>query len=177
MTRIAEAKGLSDAGQLAFLLDALTEYAVCMLDAEGAVATWNAGAERISGYRADEILGKPFTEFFALDERASAAARQMLTEAKLTGRSESEGWCLRKDGSRYGANILLQPIHDPAGGLLGYALVTREMTARLAAQEALRDSDRRFRVLVDGVVDYAIYMLDPSGVVTSWNAGAQRLKG
>jgi PAS domain S-box-containing protein len=168
---------LSDAQRLELLVDTLSDYAICMLDAEGRVASWNKGAQRLEGYAGGEILGQHFSRFFTVEDQAKGLPGQLLLEARRAGRCESEGWRVRKDGSRFWASATLNTIRAENGRLLGFARVTRDITERRAAQEALRESEDRFRLLVDGLVDYAIYMLDPSGVITNWNAGAERMKG
>jgi PAS domain S-box-containing protein len=162
---------------LQLLVDAISDYAIYMLDPDGAVVSWNSGAQRIQGYEQGEIVGQHFSRFFTPEDRANGLPGRILQEARQTGRSETEAWRLRKDGSRYLATSVVQPVRDGAGQMLGFAEITRDITERRAAQEALLESERRFRLLVEGVVDYAIYMLDPSGLVVNWNAGAQRLKG
>ena len=167
----------ADSSQFQLLVDSITDYAIWMLDAQGRVASWNTGAQRINGYGTAEITGRNFSDFFTPEDRAAGVPEQILGDATVAGRSETEGWRLRKDGSRFWASELLQAMRDDTGKLRGFACVTRDNTERRAAQEALRQSERQFRLLVDSVIDYAIFMLDPSGVVISWNAGAQRLKG
>lgn len=171
------AGGLAEAGRLELLIDAITDYGICMLDGEGCVATWNTGAAKIQGYSPAEIVGRHYSCFFIPDDRTRGLPEQLLREASESGRSEGEGWRLRKDGSRFRALVVVDAIRDEAGELLGFAKVTRDITERYAAQAALQDSERQFRMLVQGVVDYALYMLDPNGIVTSWNAGAERIKG
>jgi PAS domain S-box-containing protein len=163
--------------RIQLLLDAVGEYAIYMLDPEGCVASWNTGAERIKGYSAEEIHGQPFARFFPLEDRSSGLPDRLLEQARDTGRALSEGWRLRKDGSRFWAQASLHAIRGEGGELLGYAKVTRDMTEQREAQQALLDSERRFRLLVEGVVDYAMYMLDPGGIITNWNRGAERIKG
>jgi PAS domain S-box-containing protein len=167
----------SEAPPLQLLVDAISDYAIYMLDPDGAVVSWNSGAQRVQGYDSNEIVGQHFSRFFTPEDRADGLPARILQEARQTGRSEAETWRLRKDGSRYLATSVVQPVHDGAGHMIGFADITRDITERRAAQEALLESERRFRLLVEGVVDYAIYMLDPSGVVVNWNAGAHRLKG
>src|SRR3989344_8564833 len=162
---------------LHYLVDAVSDYAIYMLDPEGCVASWNTGARRLKGYDAAEIRGRSFSEFFTPEDRAAGVPQDILQRAARDGRVEVEGWRLRKDGSRFWALGTLHAIRDPDGTLVGYAKVTRDMTERKAAQEALAASERQFRLLVSGVVDYAIFMLDPHGVVTNWNTGAQNIKG
>jgi len=159
------------------LVDALTDYAIYMLDSEGFITTWNPAAERIKGYRSAEIIGQHFSRFFTPEDQASRLPEKILAEARATGRHEAEGWRVRKDGSRFWADAIAQPVHDEHGNPIGFAKITRDITERVAAQNALIESERRFRMLVEGAVDYAICTLDPSGVVTNWNTGAERLEG
>src|SRR5215218_8104133 len=181
--RITHAKGgetpvrLSDSQRLQLLVEAVTDYAIYMLDTDGMVASWNSGAERIHGYSASEIIGQPYANFFTPEDRARGLPAHALSEAKAVRRFEGDGWRVRKDGSRFYATAVLQRIDDHDGRFVGFAKVTRDITERMAAQEALRQSERRFRLLIEGVVDYAIFMLDPSGVIVNWNPGAQRIKG
>lgn len=159
------------------LVQSVTDYAIFMLDTDGIVASWNAGARRFKGYEADEIIGEHFSRFYTAEDQAAGIPAQALLTAEREGRFEAEGWRVRKDGGRFWANVVIDPIRAPDGQLLGFAKVTRDLTERRAAQEALRESEERFRLLVQSVTDYAIYMLDPVGTITSWNMGAQRFKG
>jgi PAS domain S-box-containing protein len=163
--------------RLELLLDAVADYAIYMLDPEGFITTWNAGAERVKGYRAVEIIGQHFSRFFTPEDRSSGVPERILEQARTHGRHEAEGWRVRKDGSRFCANAICQPVRDDQGALVGFAKVTRDITERVQAQHAILEAERRFRILVEGVIDYAIYMLDPSGMITNWNKGAERLKG
>ncbi|MGN6377073.1 MAG: PAS domain-containing protein, partial [Sphingomonas sp.] len=159
------------------LVDAVTDYALYMLDPEGRIVTWNAGAERLKGYSAEEIIGEHFSRFFTQEDlRAGLPARALATAAR-EGRFEAEGWRVRKDGTRFWANAILDPIRDDAGQLIGFAKITRDITERRERERALRESEQRFQLLVSSVEDYAIYMLDPQGRITTWNAGARRFKG
>ncbi|HEX2585333.1 MAG TPA: PAS domain S-box protein, partial [Steroidobacteraceae bacterium] len=148
-----------------------------MLDPEGIICSWNPGAERFKGYQADEIIGHHFSEFFTPEERAASVPQYALIQAAEHGKFESEGWRMRKDGSRFWAYTVLDAIRSPDGALLGYAKITRDLSDRRNVEVALRDSERQFRMLVDGVTDYAIYMLSPDGYIVSWNSGAERIKG
>jgi PAS domain S-box-containing protein len=143
----------------------------------GTVTNWNRGAERIKGYRADEIVGRHFSQFYTPEDRRSGLPARALETALREGRFEAEGWRVRKDGSRFWASVVIDVIHDDEGRHIGFAKITRDTTERRAAQDALALSERQFRLLVAGVVDYALFMLDPNGVVANWNAGAQHIKG
>ena len=159
------------------LVNAITDYAVYMLDREGYVATWNPGARRFKGYEAHEIVGQHFSRFFTDEDRAAGIPERALRTAATEGKFETEGWRVRKDGSRMWAHVVVDPIFDDSGTLVGFAKITRDVTERRSAEEALSESERRFRMLVQGVRDYAIYMLDPEGRVSNWNTGAERIKG
>ena len=164
-------------GRADLLIQSVTDYAIYMLDPQGVVATWNAGAERLKGYRAEEIIGHNFSSFYSEADRAAGLPQRALATALSAGRFEAEGWRIRKDGIRFWANVVIDPIRDEGGVHIGFAKVTRDLTERREAEDALRRSEERFRLLVQNVTDYAIYMLDPQGMVSSWNAGAERFKG
>jgi PAS domain S-box-containing protein len=159
------------------LVDGVIDYAIYMLDVNGAVTNWNRGAERIEGYKVDEVIGRHFSLFYTSEDRQAGLPARALATAQATGRFESEGWRVRKDGTRFWASVLIDPIYDDNGVHIGFAKVTRDISERRAAEEALAQSERQFRLLVSSVVDYALYMLDPNGIVTNWNAGAQHIKG
>ncbi|MBD8067243.1 PAS domain S-box protein [Devosia sp. PTR5] len=159
------------------LIEAITDYAIYMLDPEGRVATWNAGAERIKGYRAQEIIGQHFSVFYTPEDRAGGLPERALARATEEGRFELEEWCVRKDGTRFWTSVVIDAIRSPTGQLLGFAKVTRDLSERKRAEQALASSEEQFRRLVTNVTDYAIYMLSPSGEVSSWNMGAERIKG
>jgi PAS domain S-box-containing protein len=159
------------------LVEAISDCAIYMLDPAGLVVSWNPGAQRLKGYTAAEALGHDFSRFYTEADRHAGHPAQALATAARHGRYESEGWHVRKDGSRFWAHVVVEPIRDDDGGVLGYAKVTRDLTERRAAEESLQRSEAQFRSLVQGVTDYAIYMLDADGTIASWNAGAQRIKG
>jgi PAS domain S-box-containing protein len=165
------------ASRFELLVQSVTDYAIYMLDPTGRVTSWNAGAKRFKGYEADEIIGDHFSRFYTPEEKMAGVPRVALETAEREGRFEAEGWRVRKDGTRFWANVVIDPIRDPSGALVGFAKVTRDLTERRAAEEELRRSEERFRLLIESVTDYAIYMLDPTGAVISWNPGAQRFKG
>lgn len=158
------------------LVQAVVDYGIYMLDPDGYVASWNAGAERIKGYTETEIIGQHFSLFYTPEDRLADAPANALRHAREKGRFSIEGWRLRKDGSRFWAMVVIDPIFE-RGDVVGFAKITRDMTAQRAAQMSVLESERRFRLLVEGVTDYAIYMLDPDGHITNWNAGAQHIKG
>ena len=166
-----------EGNQFRLLAQALTDYAIYMIDPEGFITTWNAGAERIKGYESTEIIGQHFSRFFTNEDQRRGLPQQILELARTSGRYESEGWRLRKDGKRFWAVAVIEAIRDETGALVGFGKVTRDITDRHEAREALVESERRFRLLVDSVLDYAIYMLDPSGIISNWNTGAARIKG
>jgi PAS domain S-box-containing protein len=167
----------SDEGRYRLLVEAVTDYAIYMLDPTGIISSWNPGAERFKGYTRDEILGQHFSRFYTEEDRARGLPDRALAIAASEGKFESEGWRVRKDGTRFWAYVVIDPIRHASGELLGFAKITRDLTERRAAEETLRRSQEQFRLLVQGVSDYAIYMLDPEGHVNSWNLGAQRIKG
>jgi PAS domain S-box-containing protein len=159
------------------LIEGVKDYAIFMLDPKGVVVTWNAGAERIKGYEAHEIIGSHFSCFYEAEAVRTGYPDYELRRATLDGRWEDEGWRLRKDGSRFWAHVLITAVRDPSGKLVGFSKITRDLTERQRYEDDLRREQERFRLLVDGVTEYAIIMLDKDGFVVSWNAGAQRIKG
>ena len=176
------------AEEFKILVDGVTDYAIFMLDRQGRITTWNSGAERLKGYKADEIIGKDFSIFYAPEARQAGHPTRLLETVVAEGRHEEEGWRVRKDGTRFWASVIVTPILNESGTLIGFAKVTRDLTERRLADEklegerreaaqVLRESEEKFRLLVDQVRDYAIFFLDPEGHVMTWNAGAERIKG
>ncbi|HUQ98969.1 MAG TPA: PAS domain-containing sensor histidine kinase [Gemmatimonadaceae bacterium] len=159
------------------LVESVDEYAIFALDPDGYILSWNPGAERFKGYTADEVIGKHFSIFYPQEKIDERFPEFELIEAARVGRFEDEGWRVRKDGSLFWANVVITALHDPSGRLVGYAKVTRDLSERRRAEEELRESEERFRLLVQEVRDYAIFMLDPTGHINTWNAGAERIKG
>ena len=158
-------------------VESVRDYALIMLDPQGFIVSWNTGAEAIKGYSADEIIGRHFTAFYPPEAIASGLPERELVVAEAVGRFEDEGWRLRKDGTRFWANVIITALRDRAGNLIGFAKVTRDLSERRKIEENLRASEQRFRALVQNVREYAIFMLDPDGVVATWNEGAQQING
>ena len=166
-----------DPYKLQLLLDSVVDYAIYMIDLDGKVQSWNSGAQRLKGYSPEEIIGQPFSRFFTVEDQEREFPKQVLVQAARAGRFESEGWRVRKDGSRFWALAVVDAIRDHDGALIGFAKITRDMTERREEQLNLLESERRFRHLVQAVVDYAIFQVDTKGVVATWNTGAERIKG
>src|SRR5437763_404577 len=159
------------------IVEGAKEYALLMLDPEGRVVSWNAGSERLKGYRAEEIVGHHHSRFYPPEDVRAGKPERALQQALVEGQWEDEGWRVRKDGSRFWANVIITPLHDAQGTPLGFAKLTRDLTERRRAEAVLRQNEERLRLMVDSVKDYAIIMLDREGRVISWNAGAERTKG
>jgi PAS domain S-box-containing protein len=172
--------------QLALLVLTASDYAIFMLDPDGRVRTWNTGAERMKGYAREEIVGRHFSAFYTPEDVARDHPANELRIAARDGRYEEEGWRVRKDGTRFWANVVITAIHD-AGELVGFGKVSRDLTVRRLAEERSRWRAKQleavnaelaeYRRLVTSVRDYAIFMLDPTGRVKTWNTGARQLKG
>ncbi|ADV15121.1 PAS sensor protein (plasmid) [Mesorhizobium ciceri biovar biserrulae WSM1271] len=167
----------ADEDRYRVLVEAVTDYAIYMLDRSGTVTSWNAGAERFKGYSASEIIGQHFSCFYTEEDREAGLPSRTLETAVRDGKFVTEGWRVRRDGTPFWAHVVVDPILDPSGQLTGFAKVTRDLTERKKAEEEIRKNQEQFQRLVQGVTDYAIYMLDPEGVITSWNSGAERIKG
>jgi PAS domain S-box-containing protein len=162
------------------LVEQVKDYAIFMLDMEGRILTWNEGARRVKGYETSEIIGKPFSVLYPGGDVEANKPQFELRMAREMGRYEEQGWRVRKDGARFWANVIITPLRAPDGSFVGYATITRDMTQAKLQEESfqrLLESEERFRLLVEQVKDYAIFMLDPKGFVISWNQGAKRIKG
>ncbi|MGE8150055.1 PAS domain S-box protein [Pseudomonas vancouverensis] len=169
--------GAIDDSRFRLLIDAVIDYAIYMIDPDGIITSWNSGARRFKGYEEAEILGQHFSRFYTEDDRRAGLPQRALDTAIREGRFEGEGWRVRKDGTHFWCHVVIDPIRDASGTLLGFAKITRDLTDRKMAEETLKQSEQQFRLLVQSVTDYAIYMLSAEGCVTNWNPGAQRIKG
>ena len=158
------------------LVEGITDYAIYMLDPKGYITNWNAGAARIKGYAAEEVIGKHFSVFYTPEDRTAGRPEKALEIARAEQHFITEGWRIRKDGSRFFASVVIDPIYEN-GELVGFAKITRDITERRNALADLAESENQFKTLVGAVTDYALYMLDPSGIVSNWNAGGERIKG
>lgn len=159
------------------LVESVRDYAIFLLNPQGIIVSWNVGAQRTKGYAAHEIIGQHFSRFYTADALAMDWPAEELRRARRDGRLEDEGWRVRKDGTRFWANVIITPMFAPSGELLGYSKITRDLTERREHEERLRQSEEHLRSLVEGVKGNAIFPLDPDGVVVAWNAGAERLTG
>src|SRR5690606_28100533 len=167
------------------------EYAIFFLNASGIISSWNRGAEKIKGYKAEEIIGKHFRLFYTRDEKEAKFPEQLLARAAENGRAYHEGWRLKKGGTRFWGSISITAIHDDEGNLTGFLKVTRDLTEKRIADdslskfveeiqlknEELRKSQARYQKMVEEIKDYAIIQLDPNGIVMEWNLGAEKVNG
>ena len=174
--RVEERLRLSEE-RFRLLVENVEDYAIFHMDERGYIASWNAGAQRINGYSADEAIGKHFSIFYPPEALARNWPAHELEEATRVGRYAEEGWRLRKDGSRFWASVLITALRDSEGALRGFSKITRDLSQRREQEERLRESEEKLRLLIEGVHDYALCMLDADGRVTSWNSGAQRMTG
>jgi PAS domain S-box-containing protein len=172
----AEAIG-SDAADFRRAVDAVTDFAFFLLDPNGIIRSWNAGAVQLSGYPREEAIGRHASLWYPQAPGLAATIDAELQTARDAERSESEGWRQRKDGSRFRVQEVTVPLYDDQDGLRGYARTAIDLTRLQQQNDTLRLSEERFRLLVEGVHDYAIFMLDPGGHVVSWNSGAKKNKG
>jgi PAS domain S-box-containing protein len=173
----AEEQLIASESRFRLLVDNVKEYAIFLLDGEGRITTWNAGAERINGYRADEIIGRHISCVYPGGEADREKVQAELKAALEKGSFEEDGWRVRKDQSRFWANDVVTPLFDPQGMHVGFSRITRDLTERKHAEELLIASESNFRLLVDNAKEYAMFLLDREGRIKTWNAGAERIKG
>jgi len=159
------------------VLSALTDHAIHLLDREGRVVSRNSGAQNLFGYDLHEVEGRSFDFLFTEEDRSSGEPALALEAAGRDRSYQTEGWRVRKDGSQFWATAVINPLTNELGQLVGFVQVIRDITDQRAAARALERSEEQMRLLVQGVTDYAIFMLDPNGYISNWNSGAQRIKG
>jgi len=170
--------GNNSSGDLMTLLvQNVQDYAIFMIDPNGFIVEWTDGAERVTGYRADEIVGKNFSLFYTSEEIASGQPARELAEAAATGRIEKEGWRIIKNGKKRLINEIATAIRDQKGTLLGFAKISRDITERKLTEEALRHSEERLKIVMESILDHAIIITDPQNIIVSWNTGASNLFG
>ncbi|MGH9560228.1 MAG: PAS domain S-box protein, partial [Terracidiphilus sp.] len=157
--------------------DAVQDYAIFMMDTDGRITTWNSGAERIKGYRRSEILGRHLSILYTPEDISSGKPERLLALARETGRAEDEGWRVLQDGTRFWARVTITAIRNEKGELIGFGKVTRDLNIPKHAESILHRQEERFQMFVHAVQDYAMFVLDPQGYVTTWNIGAERIKG
>jgi PAS domain S-box-containing protein len=159
------------------MIDSIADYAIFFLDPSGIVLSWNTGARLLKGYEAHEVLGRHLSIFYPPELLEKNWPQHELEVAAATGQFQDEGWRLRKDGTRFWSSVVITRLTGADGKLRGFSKITRDLSHRRQQDDLLRASEERFRLIVDGVKDYAIFMLDPSGYIVSWNTGAKATKG
>lgn len=169
--------GLVTNADYRLMIESITDCAIIFLDPGGIVLSWNGGARRLKGYEAHEAIGRHLSIFCPPELLEKNRPQHQLEVAAASGQFEEEGWRLRKDGTRFWSSVVITRLTGPDGRLRGFSQITRDLSDRQKQDDLLRASEERFRLMVDGVKDYAIFMLDPSGYIVSWNTGAKATKG
>jgi PAS domain S-box-containing protein len=159
------------------LVESVKDYAIFLLNKDGIIESWNEGAERIKGYSAQEVIGKSFSIFYMPEDIKRRHPEYELEKATQEGRYEEEGWRLRKNGTKFWANVVITALRDTSGKLIGFAKVTKDLSDKKSAEDKLKLSEERARRMFEGVKDYAMILLNPDGTIASWNEGARRIKG
>lgn len=166
-----------EAERYRLMVEQVQDYAIFLIDPHGYIITWNEGGERIKGYSSEEIIGRHFSLFYTKEDLDGHKPERELKIAAEMGKYEEAGWRVKKNGSLFWAKVVITALYDERNQLIGYSKVTSDLTAQREAEEIIRQSEERYRLLVEQVRDYAIFMLDEKGRVTSWNEGAKKLKG
>lgn len=188
--RIAQQRGLNEEIYQK-MIEEIQDYAIVLLDEKGYILKWNKGAEKIKGYKEDEILGKSFKIFYRDEDQAIGLPEKLLNEAAENGRAYHEGWRVRKDGVKFWGSVAITALHQEDGEIVGFSKVTRDLTEKKMAEDRLKEvveqlakrneeliaSEQRYHKMISEVQDYAILMLNEKGDVENWNSGAEFIKG
>jgi PAS domain S-box-containing protein len=173
------------------MISEVEDYAIILLDKEGNIQNWNKGAQKIKGYKAEEIIGRSFTVFYPPEDVASNLPFSLLEKARKEGKASHEGWRVKKNGTKFWGSVAITALHGDNQNVIGFSKVTRDLTERKIAEEKqehytielqnkneqLRRSEERYHKMISEVEDYAIILLDPEGNIQNWNKGAQAIKG
>jgi len=158
------------------MVDSVIDYAIIMIDKEGKVASWNAGAERLKGYRPEDIIGQHFSRFYTPEAIAAGLPEKELRMASEAGRFEDEGWRLRQDGTRFWANVVMTALRDKTGVIRGFSKVTRDLTERNQTAEALKKASAYTRSLIEASLD-PLVTISPEGKITDVNGATEKVTG
>ncbi|KAA0992597.1 PAS domain S-box protein [Dyadobacter aurulentus] len=175
--KMEEAALIENEERFRLLVEGVQDYSIYMLDVNGNIVTWNEGGQHLTGYISNEIIGKHFSIFYNPNDLVDDKPAKELETAKRTGRYEEQGWRVKKNGSVFWASIVLTAVYNRENKLIGFSKVTKDLTEQNREEAALRQSEERYRLLVEQVTDYAIFMMDEKGRIASWNEGARRIKG